>query len=148
MMERFFGTLKRECPMHFETRQQARGAIFEYIEFFFHRVRRHSVLGYLSPVDFKLSKRSFFDFDLLPKRERLSTPEACFLVSAITENSFVGVIACLLALKREGRALLFPEKLASFWHTLLNGANHHPVLFYYKTRGESSLWASLWRDKK
>lgn len=57
MMERFFGTLKRECPMHFETRQQARGAIFEYIECFYNRVRRHSVLGYLSPVDFELSKR-------------------------------------------------------------------------------------------
>jgi putative transposase len=57
VMERFFGTLKRECPMHFETRQQARGAIFEYIEVFYNRVRRHSVLGYLSPVDFELSKR-------------------------------------------------------------------------------------------
>ena len=57
VMERFFGTLKRECPMHFETRQQARGAIFEYIECFYNRVRRHSVLGYLSPVDFELSKR-------------------------------------------------------------------------------------------
>lgn len=57
VMERFFGTLKRECPMHFETRQQARGAIFEFIEVFYNRVRRHSVLGYLSPVDFELSKR-------------------------------------------------------------------------------------------
>jgi transposase InsO family protein len=57
VMERFFGTLKRECPMHFSTRQQACGAIFEYIECFYNRVRRHSVLGYLSPVDFELSKR-------------------------------------------------------------------------------------------
>ena len=45
VMERFFGSLKRECPMTFETRQQARGAIFEYIEVFYNRVRRHSVLG-------------------------------------------------------------------------------------------------------
>lgn len=57
VMERFFGTLKRECPMHFETRQQARGAIFEFREVFSNRVRRHSVLGYLSPVDFELSQR-------------------------------------------------------------------------------------------
>jgi putative transposase len=57
VMERFFGTLKRECPMQFETRQQARGAIFEFIEVFYNRVRRHSALGYLSPVDFELSKR-------------------------------------------------------------------------------------------
>jgi putative transposase len=57
VMERFFGTLKRECPMHFATRQQARSAIFDYIESFYNRVRRHSTLGYLSPVDFELSKR-------------------------------------------------------------------------------------------
>ena len=34
VMERFFGTLKRECPRRFQTWQQARGAIFEYIECF------------------------------------------------------------------------------------------------------------------
>jgi putative transposase len=57
VMERFFGTLKRECPMDFATRQQARSAIFDYIESFYNRVRRHSTLGYLSPIDFELSKR-------------------------------------------------------------------------------------------
>jgi transposase InsO family protein len=56
-MERFFGTLKRECPMDFVTLQQARSAIFDYIECFYNRVRRHSTLGYLSPIDFELSKR-------------------------------------------------------------------------------------------
>jgi Integrase core domain len=34
-MERFFGTLKRECPMDFETHQQARSDIFKYIESFY-----------------------------------------------------------------------------------------------------------------
>ncbi len=57
VMERFFGTLKRECPMDFATQQQARSAIFDYIESFYNRVRRHSTLGYLSPLDFELSKR-------------------------------------------------------------------------------------------
>jgi transposase InsO family protein len=57
VMERFFGTLKRECPMAFATRQQARSAIFDYIECFYNRVRRHSTLGYLSPLAFELSKR-------------------------------------------------------------------------------------------
>jgi putative transposase len=52
-----FGTLKRECPMHFTTHQQARCAIFDSIEGFYNRVRRHSTLGYLSPLDFELSKR-------------------------------------------------------------------------------------------
>lgn len=35
VMERFFGTLKRECPMDFETHQQARSDIFKYIESFY-----------------------------------------------------------------------------------------------------------------
>ncbi len=55
VMERFFGTLKRECtaPMHFATHQEARTALFEYIEAYYNRVRKHSTLGYLSPVQFE-----------------------------------------------------------------------------------------------
>jgi len=50
--ESFFGTLKRECVdrVSFQTRTQARQAIFEYTEVFYNRVRRHSSLGYKSPV--------------------------------------------------------------------------------------------------
>ncbi len=39
----------------FATRHQARSALFEYIEVFYNRKRRHSSLGYLSPVDFELA---------------------------------------------------------------------------------------------
>jgi transposase InsO family protein len=35
------------------TRQQARTAIFEYIEVFYNRQRRHSTLGYLAPAEFE-----------------------------------------------------------------------------------------------
>ena len=35
------------------TRQQLKTALFEYIEVFYHRRRRHSTLGYLSPLDFE-----------------------------------------------------------------------------------------------
>ena len=38
------------------TREQARASIFEYIEAWYNRVRRHSKLGYRSPVDFEASK--------------------------------------------------------------------------------------------
>jgi putative transposase len=53
--ESFFGTLKREeiNLAHYQTRQQARQAIFEYIEAFYNRTRIHSTLGYLSPVVFE-----------------------------------------------------------------------------------------------
>lgn len=54
-MESFWGTLKAELigQQRFATRAQARLAIFEYVEVFYNRVRLHSALGYLSPVDFE-----------------------------------------------------------------------------------------------
>jgi transposase InsO family protein len=53
--ESFFATLKTELlhRQRWATRQQARTAIFEYIEAFYNRQRRHSTLGYLSPADFE-----------------------------------------------------------------------------------------------
>ena len=50
--ESFFGTLKGECVERtcFQTRGQARQVIFEYVECFYNRTRRHSSLGYISPV--------------------------------------------------------------------------------------------------
>ncbi len=53
MAESFVSTLKAELVdrHRFPTREAARVAIFEYIEGFYNRVRRHSSLGYESPVD-------------------------------------------------------------------------------------------------
>ena len=54
-MESFFGTLKTELIHHrcYLTRREARTDIFEYIEVFYNRYRRHSALGYLAPVAFE-----------------------------------------------------------------------------------------------
>ena len=54
-MESFWSSLKIELVYRttFETQAQARNAIFDYIEGFYNRSRRHSSLGYLSPVDFE-----------------------------------------------------------------------------------------------
>jgi putative transposase len=54
--ESFFATLKRELVggEAFTDRAQARRAIFEWIEVFYNRQRRHSTLGYLSPAQFEL----------------------------------------------------------------------------------------------
>ena len=49
-------TLKTELvhQQTYQTRAEARQAIFEYIEVFYNRGRLHSVNGYLSPVDYEL----------------------------------------------------------------------------------------------
>lgn len=53
--ESFFGTLKEECVYRasFQTPEQAGQALFEFVECFYNRVRRHSSLGYLSPVAYE-----------------------------------------------------------------------------------------------
>ena len=53
-MESFWGTLKNELVHHrrYETREQARREIAEYIEIFYNRQRRHSRLGNRSPAAF------------------------------------------------------------------------------------------------
>lgn len=53
--ESFFSNLKNELVHHcdFATRDQARAAIFEYIEVFYNRQRMHQTLAYVSPVDFE-----------------------------------------------------------------------------------------------
>jgi putative transposase len=54
-MEPFFASLKKELVhgAEFATRADARAALFEYIEVFYNRVRRHSALGYLSPDEYE-----------------------------------------------------------------------------------------------
>ena len=50
-MESFFGSLKTELVhrTRFRTRDEARRAIFEYIEVWYNRRRRHSAIGYITP---------------------------------------------------------------------------------------------------
>ena len=56
-VESFFGTLKRELVYHrhYVTREDAKRDIFEYIEVFYNRKRRHSTLGYNSPAEYEAS---------------------------------------------------------------------------------------------
>jgi putative transposase len=58
--ESFFGTLKTELCDHedYRTKADAKQSIFEYIEVFYNRHRRHSYLGYLSPVEYERQSAS------------------------------------------------------------------------------------------
>lgn len=53
--ESFFATLKKELVHRhsWPSRQKLRSAVFDYIESFYNRERRHSTLGYLSPKEFE-----------------------------------------------------------------------------------------------
>ena len=55
VVESFFGTLKQELihRRRFATRAAARVAVEDYVEVFYNRIRKHSTLGYLSPVNFE-----------------------------------------------------------------------------------------------
>jgi putative transposase len=53
--ESFFATLKKELVHRrsWPTRRELTSEVFEYLEAFYNRARRHSTLGYLSPVDYE-----------------------------------------------------------------------------------------------
>ena len=74
--ESFFSTLKKELIYltKFDTKQQAAGEIFEFIEIFYNRKRLHSALGYLSPLEF-VRKDSFGEIKSLieNKKEEILT---------------------------------------------------------------------------
>jgi putative transposase len=52
-MESWFSTLKCELGERFESYGRAKDELFDYIEAFYNRHRRHSFLDYLSPIDFE-----------------------------------------------------------------------------------------------
>jgi putative transposase len=56
-MESFFASLKKEHvhQASFRTREEAKAAVFEYIEVFYNRQRLHSALGYRTPVEARAS---------------------------------------------------------------------------------------------
>jgi putative transposase len=62
VVESFFGALKRERVnrVRYRTREQARADLFEYIEVFYNRKRRHSYIGNISPDNFERQSTGSF----------------------------------------------------------------------------------------
>ena len=59
-MESFFSSMKTEriARRVYRSREQARADVFDYIERFYNPMRRHSTLGYLSPVQFEQAQKA------------------------------------------------------------------------------------------
>jgi putative transposase len=59
VVETFFKTIKSELiwPVAWQTRSQAENAVARYIDGFYNPIRRHSTLGYKSPVQFEMAGR-------------------------------------------------------------------------------------------
>ena len=58
-MESFFGTLKTELgDVVYADCAAASSAVFDYIERFYNPTRRHSTLGYVSPVQFEEARKA------------------------------------------------------------------------------------------
>lgn len=58
-MESFFSSLKTERTARkvYRSREQARADVFDYIERFYNPTRRHSTLGYVSPMQFEKAQQ-------------------------------------------------------------------------------------------
>ena len=56
-MESFFASLKTEHvhQIRFRTREEAKAAVFEYIEIFYNRQRLHAAVGYRTPAEARAS---------------------------------------------------------------------------------------------
>ena len=59
-MESFFHYLKTELVMHcdYKNQDQARASLFDYMEVFYNRQRRHSTINYVAPLAFEESTRA------------------------------------------------------------------------------------------
>jgi len=68
MMESFWSSMQIELlnRRKWRTRLELANAMFEYIEIFHNRQRRHTQLGYLSPIEFELTSTA----PLIPARPR------------------------------------------------------------------------------
>ena len=81
--ESFFATLKKELVHRrsWPTRRELISEVFEFVEGFYNTTRRHSTLGYLSPVDFETGTLSADSASLAASRladptEKITTETA------------------------------------------------------------------------
>jgi putative transposase len=85
--ESFFATLKKELihRRSWPTRAELRTEVFDYIEVFYNRERRHSTLGQRSPVDYE--NRALNPSRSIDAASRLPSPDQINIMSATTKQA-------------------------------------------------------------
>jgi len=85
VVESFFATLKTELIHHadYPSPAEARAAIFEFIEVFYNRQRRHSTLGYQTPAGFERMARAAYLTNLSTKPGQVHTWISSFWAASV-----------------------------------------------------------------
>ena len=75
MMESFFSSLKTECVNRqvYQSHSEAKLSIFEWIEVFYNRQRRHSSLDYLSPATYDEQQAQVLWFQMMVLFSQIAT---------------------------------------------------------------------------
>ena len=101
LAESFFATPKKELAHHevHETREAARASLFDDIEVFYNRERRHSALGDVSPLAFEQEVASLASIMIRPRQHQLlrsacSCHTVCFRPNSVP-NKTRGSPVCL-----------------------------------------------------
>ena len=92
-MESFFSSLKTErtSAKTYRTRDQAKADVFDYIECFYNPRRRHSTLGYLSPIDFE-KRATLASGSCQQNRQQLSHPALDVRNTPNTDRNFNALV--------------------------------------------------------
>ena len=87
-MESFFSSLKTERTARktYRTRDEARADVFDYIERFYNPKRRHSTIGYLSPMEFEKEGRISLT-GCQPNRQQPNRGFKCFPMASVPSSA-------------------------------------------------------------
>eukprot|EP01036_Dinobryon_divergens_P038120 gene38120-49985_t len=146
-MESFFGTLKTESLHHyrFTTREQARQVVFEYIEVFYNRIRRHAKIGNQQPrrdIDLMV-----LDGSASAVRSVVICPSMIYGTGYGLNKESIQIPFLVQVAKAEGKVVVVGEGVNRWSHVhiddlcaliLLALQSAPPGSFYFAEHGEAS----------
>jgi len=96
VMEALFSSVKAELRERFDSRDEAKGELFKYIEVFYNQRRRHSTIGYRSPAAYERQARSRSAIDstaAMRRSESCSSTSTCSITGGGAGHSTIGDVS-------------------------------------------------------